>query len=117
MRRRGVNAWMPGVLSLCVLSVYALASAHYARVWQDELTVWTYAVQRAPNKPRPHLQLALALMERHRFIEAQFVLDDTDRILRDASPMPRWDRRDAVSALQQNRLLLARAAGLGPTFR
>lgn len=105
------------MLALCVLGVYALASAHYATVWQDELTVWTHAVQRAPNKPRPHLQLALALMERHRFIEAQLVLDDTDRILRDASPMPHWDRRDAVLAVQQNRLLLARAAGLGPTFR
>lgn len=112
-----IRGWLPAALAGGLLVFYAACSLRYAAVWTDELSVWTVAVQQAPDKPRPHLQLALALMERRRFVEAQMLLDDTDRILREPHPMPSWDRDDATLALHQNRLLLARMAGLGPTRR
>ncbi len=99
---------------LGLLTVYAVCSIRYAAVWRDELSLWTAAVQQAPEKPRPHLQLALALMERRRFVEAQIVLDDTDRILKEHQELPEWDRSDATHALRANRALLSRMAGTGP---
>lgn len=95
-----------------VFVLYAARSMQYAAVWRDELTLWTAAVQHAPDKPRPHLALAVALMERGRFVEAQRVLDETDAILRTRRDLAWWDRQDATLVLQQNRLLLARMAGL-----
>lgn len=100
-----------GVLVLFLL--YTSASVRQAAVWTNELTLWLHAVERAPDKPRPHINLALALMERQRFAEAAAVLDDTDRILKTCT-LPPWDRIETARALQQNRLLLARLSGAGP---
>lgn len=100
-----------------ILAVYAMLSVQQAAVWGDELSLWTAAVQQAPDKPRPHLQLALALLERRRFIDAQTVLDDTQWLLDQRRTIPPWDREEATVALMQNRLLLSRMAGTGPFQR
>lgn len=107
-------AWFIHTVMLAVLAAYTACSVSQAAVWHDELSLWVWAVERAPNKPRPHLQLALALMERHRLVEAQAVLDDTAWILDHRRDVPAWDRAEAETALLQNRLLLARMAGTGP---
>jgi hypothetical protein len=106
------------ILSACgglVLVVYATAFVRYAPTFHDEGSLWLRAVQIAPLKPRPHAQLVLALIERHRFSEAQIVLDDLDAILRNTdTPIPAFDRREAMAASHTQRLLLSRAAGTGP---
>lgn len=101
-----------------MLVVYATAFVRYAPTFHDEGALWLRAVQIAPLKPRPHAQLVLALIERHRFVEAQIVLDDLDAILRNTNtPIPPFDRREAMAASHSARLLLSRAAGTGPTWR
>ncbi len=103
---------MPTIVAVIVLGVLAVSSVRQAAVWRDELSLWTAAVQQAPDKPRPHLQLVLALLERRRFTEAAIVLDDTERILTDLDiRLQPWDRSDATIALRQNRALWARLTG------
>lgn len=111
---RDIEHWGWLAIVLAVLVLYAACSVNQAVVWRDELSLWSAAVQRAPDKPRPHLQLALALMERRRYLEAQTVLDDTDWILHHRTDLPVWDRAEATAALHQNRLVLARLANAGP---
>lgn len=50
------------VCVLVVLASYALASIRYVRVWQSDLTLWTAATERAPFAPRPHYNLAKAVL-------------------------------------------------------
>lgn len=51
-----------GGLGLSIL--LAAASAARNRVWTDEVSLWTDAAAKAPEKPRPHLNLGHALDER-----------------------------------------------------
>lgn len=106
---------LPTVCVLTILGMYTVGSVRYASVWQSELTLWMWAVELAPQKPRPHEQLALALIEARRFTEAQIVLDDLQQILDTNHTIPTWDRQEASAALLNNRLLLARLAG--PTLK
>ena len=103
----------PTVCVLILFSLYTVGTVRLASVWQSELTLWLQAVEQAPQKPRPHLQLALALMERQRFFEAQIVLDDTATILKTNATILPWDRRETEAALLQNRSLLRRITGSG----
>ena len=105
---------LPTVCVLSLLSAYTVGTVRYADVWTSELSLWMHAVDLAPLKPRPHLQLALALMEAHRFSEAQIVLDDTAAILGTNQRIPAWDRTEAEQAVLQHRVLLSRLAGTGP---
>lgn len=99
---------------MAILIVYAIGFLRYAPTFHDELSLWLHAAQYAPLKPRPHLYLSLALMERHRFSEAQLVLDHTAGILNDASVILQpWDRIEATESLWSNRVLLSRSAGTG----
>lgn len=92
--------------------IWTVLSVRYALVWQNEETLWRWAVGHAPDKPRPHLQLAVALLERHQWLAAQAVLDDTPRTL--AQPtVPAWDRAEGTQAMGQLRVLLSRMAGTG----
>jgi len=77
-------------------------------VWQNELTLWTRAANHAPRKPRPQINLAVALMEQRRFDEAWALLAIVEAQLADDAQMPAWDRREAVDAIQANRLVIAR---------
>jgi len=95
-------------IAFCVLFVvYALATANYADVWENELTLWTWAAQHAPIKPRPHMQLAVALMERKAFISAKYELNYVE-LLVDTVPLSDHDRQDAARALVQNRAAVDR---------
>lgn len=94
--------------------LYAGLTVRYGLVWQDEVTLGLYASARAPIKPRPHLNLAVALMERQRFEEAGGVLDYTASILDDPSvTLSTRDASDAAHALQTNRLALSRLTDRG----
>lgn len=99
-------------IGVALLLGYALASIHYAGVWRDELTLWSHVAPRAPVKPRPWINLALAQMERQQFIAAQVSLDHAAAVL-DGAQIPAGDRRAAIAAVKNNRLVLARVAGAG----
>jgi len=49
------------VVFLLVLMGLGFLTQSRARVWHDDLSLWTDAVQRAPRKPRPWINLGLAL--------------------------------------------------------
>ena len=55
-----VQTWNTGVLATACL---ALASISLVRthVWSDEVSLWTDAIEKAPQKVRPRIQLARAL--------------------------------------------------------
>lgn len=100
------------LLPFVVLLGYALAACAYAPVWHDELTLWLHVAPLAPQKPRPWINLALALMERQRLAEAQAALDHV-AVLVTAPRLSADDRAEAVHALTTNRLVLARLANAG----
>ena len=92
---------------------YAWCSHDYAHAWHSDLTLWSHASDRAPLKPRPRINLAVALMEQRRFTEAWVVLAQADRLLAQ-DHLTDWDRADAARAIQQNRLLLSRLDPANP---
>jgi tetratricopeptide (TPR) repeat protein len=61
----------PAFASL-VLIIIVLSSATYARsyVWEDNFTLWKDAVEKSPNKARPHNNLGVAYMANGRMEEA-----------------------------------------------
>lgn len=99
--------WLPTAVALIVVGSYTTATVRYAGVWSSELTLWTHAAARAPLKPRPHGQLALAQMERRQFATAWASLDRVAAILA-TQPIPAWDRAEATTALRANQQLLSR---------
>ena len=96
-----------GIWLLALLTIYACATVDYARVWQNELTLWTWVASQAPLKVRPHMNLVLAEMERRQFAAASSELGYTSALV-ERQAMPMWDRSDARRALLQNRAVLAR---------
>lgn len=108
--------WRRGAaVGLCGL--YAALTLTYGLVWQDEWTLGVHVTTHAPLKPRPWLNLAVALVERGRFDEARRVLDYTAALVADptvTAAMPVVDVRDAERAVLANRLVLSRLTDRGP---
>ena len=77
-----VQTWNTGVLATVCL---ALASVSLLRthVWRDEVSLWTDAVERAPQKVRPRIHLARALppQEALEQLEAANRLDPNDPLV------------------------------------
>ena len=94
----------------CVVLALAMLTHRYAAVWQNEITLWSSAVQRAPLKPRPHVHLSLALIERRQFAQARAVLDYADA-LTTLPHVPVWDRVEAIDAIRSHRHLVSRLEG------
>ena len=84
-----------------LLAVYTGLTALQVRVWRSELTLWGHAVAIAPLKPRPALNLALALILRGDLPMAEQWLYRT-LALADQPHVPAYDRADAVSAVSGN---------------
>jgi Flp pilus assembly protein TadD len=70
------------VASVLVLTVLPLGAAAYGRnaVWEDAVTLWSDVVSKSPEKPRPHLILGSALLERGRVDEALRELGEAQRL-------------------------------------
>jgi hypothetical protein len=66
-----------------VIALAAIAS-HYTGFWRNPVTLWANAVDRAPAKLRPRLQLARAVPPDH----ALAVLDEAQRIAPDDPAVP-----------------------------
>jgi Flp pilus assembly protein TadD len=78
-RGRGARLALAGVFT-CVLAGLAGASATYARVWRDSLTLFQYTVGVTKDNYIVLNNLGSMLMERGRSQEAVAVLQETERI-------------------------------------
>jgi len=108
--RRWLNdnpAWPTVACVVMPMLLWAVLSRQYAQSFGSEVTAWLVAAERAPSKPRPHLNLALSLMERQRYDEAWIVLDYTGTIVNGAHLMP-WERQEAEETLLSHRMVLSR---------
>lgn len=99
-----------GVALCAIVIAWGALTFRYGSVWQNELTLWTWAAAQAPRKPRPQVNLALALMEQRRWAEAWELLNRVDSQLASDTAMPDLDRREALDAIRSNRLVIARVA-------
>lgn len=78
------------------VALQAWQTRQYVPVFRSDLTLWFYAAQHAPRKPRPWVNLGLALLREGRY-------DDAKRALRRAQVLallpttPAWDREDALN--------------------
>lgn len=61
------------VIGISVILIGSLAGAGYARnrTWKDEISLWTDATQKSPNKARPHNNLAKGYLDRQMFDRAE----------------------------------------------
>ena len=71
LMHRVLNPKWVGVAMLCfVVTMFSLWTYQRNKVWSNELTLWTDAAKKSPNKARPHVNLGVALQERGRVEEA-----------------------------------------------
>lgn len=101
MTRREGLAW-------ALLAAYGVVGYVYGQTFRNEVTVWAHAVTRAPMKPRPRVQYALALMEQRRFEDAAMQLDTLSAILAESTHVRSFDLARGAQALHDNRALLSR---------
>lgn len=99
--------WRSNALACCLLVTYIFLSHRQATVWKTDLALWTHAVEMAPLKPRPRLNLGSALLQAGRVPEAweSFM---AARTLSTASWVPVYDAADAREAVALNLDLLRR---------
>jgi Flp pilus assembly protein TadD len=72
--RSRLGRWAPGCgVAIGSIVVLALAVSAHARaqVWRDPLTLWTDALQKAPEHPTAHANQGVALLELQRFDDAR----------------------------------------------
>jgi hypothetical protein len=62
-----------------VVLIFAAVAFHYSTLWRNPEELWTEAVRRAPEKPRPRIQLARSVEP----AQALAVLDDAERVIPD----------------------------------
>ena len=101
---------MPRTTRLIIawLIVAVLWAISYAQipVWRSDLALWAYAAQRAPLKPRPLANQALALILAGDYARAERMLTRAELMTHQAH-VPRWDRADVMEAVAANRITLA----------
>ena len=76
--RRAVG-WCLGVGTGVVLALAAGAHAR-AQVWRDPLTLWSDALEKAPEHPRPHVNLGMALAAKGQRDEAIRLYDRAEAL-------------------------------------
>jgi tetratricopeptide (TPR) repeat protein len=62
--------WLKVGVLCAVLLVSSVWTYHRNSIWKDEATIWRDCVAKSPNKPRPRLNLAMALDSKGRLKEA-----------------------------------------------
>lgn len=76
---------------------YASLTRAYAAVFQSDLTLWPYAVQQTPRKPRPLVNYGLALVEAGDLQGARRAFERA-QVLAVQPHIPLWDRNDTMNA-------------------
>jgi len=93
-----------------LISAWLLACVYqtrqYATAWSSEQTLWRWAAQMAPQKPRPWVNYSAALMLTRQLDAALVVMDHAERVTAGAH-VPTWDRRTALDILGRNRASVA----------
>ena len=101
------NGWGPSRLSTfpiilgVVLVALGLRTISYAAVWKDDLTLFTAAVQAAPDSTKVHLKLGDALAAQGRFAEA---IPEFQKALAIAPDNYKAGLNQAAAELKLNRL-------------
>ena len=74
---------VPGAIFLALLLVVISGIAAHARnkVWQTDLSLWTDAVEKSPNKARPHLWQGIAYTSLQQYDKAKESIDKGIEIL------------------------------------
>jgi hypothetical protein len=62
--------WLKVGVFCAVLVVSSVWTYHRNSIWSDEVTLWGDCVEKSPKKPRPRLNLAMALDSKRRLEEA-----------------------------------------------
>ena len=69
-RRRLIGA--VGLLTaVALVALLVCMTRHQVRIWRDPYTLWTHALEHAPNTPGAHANLAVELNERGQFEQAR----------------------------------------------
>lgn len=69
--KHGEGAWM--ITLICLALIVTLGGLTFARnrIWKDEVTLWSDAQAKSPNKARPHNNLGKAYLDRRMFDKAE----------------------------------------------
>lgn len=86
----------------------ALLTAHHAAVWQSDLSLWQAAALVSPDKPRPALNVAAALINAGRDTDA---IPWLDRAARLGAARSGWEARHTADLVTADRAVLAVRAG------
>lgn len=98
--------WIALALITLWFLLQLLATSDQIRVWRDESSLWARAVQVSPQKPRPTLNYARALLLEGDWPGAERALYWT-LALAERAHVPAYDKADAVRAAQANLQTLA----------
>lgn len=95
------------IMLLALLLTYTWQTHQYVRVWQSDLTLWTHAARVAPLKPRPYVNLGVALILAGQFGAARAAFEHAEAVAQ-LPHVPVWDRQDAQRAAAANLRALER---------
>ena len=92
-----------GLAVVLALVFMALASAtrQYATVWRTEFTLWEYAVQRAPEKPRTLNNYGVVLAAAGRLEDARTWFERA-HTAGHAAHLPPWDNVEGERRAREN---------------
>jgi Tfp pilus assembly protein PilF len=62
-----------------IIAALAVGTYERNRIWQTDLSLWEDCTMKSPDKERPYLNLGAALIDRGRFSEARFYLEEALR--------------------------------------
>lgn len=117
LRRRDLSrtSWRIALSALVLLACWA--TYRQAEIWADPWSLWSNAIEQAPERSRPYSNLAITAVAEHRCADAVPYLERADRVLRDdVVILTAWAKvfectGNKEAALQK----LQRAASLSPS--
>lgn len=87
------------ILAVAIVCAMTVATAHRSRVWSSEVALWQDAVSKSPMKPRPRINLALAL---YRSGDSTAALGEYQNALRVSIVRPEQERMMARQYVATN---------------
>ena len=91
---------LAGLLLIVVLTM-AVSRSRYVAVWQDEPSLWAYAIRLAPQKPRTINNYAVTLVMQGRLAEARTWFERAHQAGH-SSWLPKWDRIEGEQTARAN---------------
>lgn len=107
------------VIGVALLAVVLSAkTAVYAREWRSNLSLWCYAAEITPRKPRPWINCGAAIAQSIKFpirLKAEMARDVwlEAREIAKSPHVPVWDRVAADRLVERNLTMLGGSGWLG----